>query len=343
MPAAAAAREPEHPEISVSQAVSLSLSNSESLKSAKSDITKNKELQEDADDDLDYIPSPSSGTAETETPWYSLLTADLSLQTSRKSYTTEEEKIALDTYNEYWEILKCQEKLKVAELGAKKAKLELQNAQAGNTVGTVANIDLLSTKSQYQTALTTLELARNNLDDAYVALNSDIGLWPEDRPVLTDTVEYSPAGMIELDNEVARVLADSPTIWSADQAVTLQNYTKNMMFYSGSYTPYVVRQIGVEQAEWDAVSAKEATAQSVREMYYQIMNMEQNYSMLQEQIKLAEENLRVSQVNFEIGMATALDVCTAEKSLADAKSSFFELIINHEYAELVFEKPWAAS
>jgi len=343
MPAVAVAREPAHPEISVAQAVALSLANSESLKNAKSDITKQKELRDDASDDLDFIPSSSSGTAATENPWYSLLTADISLQSVKKAYTTEEEKIALDSYSKYWDILKYQDKLEVAELGAKKALLALQNAQAGNRVGTVADIDLLSATSQRQTAVTTLSLAQNSLDDAYEALNSQIGLWPEDRPVLTDTVKYSLADIDNLDNEVARVLADSPTIWSADQAVILQNYSKNMMFYSGSYTPYKVRQIGVEQAELDAASAKEVASQSVRDMYYQIKNMEQNYSMLQEQIKLAEENLRVSKVNFEIGMTTALNVCTAEKALADAKSSFLELICNHEYAKLVFEKPWAAS
>ncbi|MEN6462819.1 MAG: TolC family protein, partial [Syntrophomonas sp.] len=182
-----------------------------------------------------------------------------------------------------------------------------------------------------------------DLDKAFVAFNQVIGLNSDDRPLLTDTVEYKPLEIKSLDYEVASVLENSPTVWLAEQNVNMQEYLKDMAFYTGSYRPYEIRQKEMEQVQLDVASTKKATEQATRSSYYAIKSLEDSYPGALQNVKVAEENLRITKTKFDIGMATVADVASMEKALADAQYTVFQMTVNHEYMKLAFHKPWAAS
>lgn len=217
----------------------------------------------------------------------------------------------------------------------------MQNARARYRVGTLSKAALVGAEAQYRAAETALASARNDLDDAYTVLNQAIGLGPEDRPVLTDTVTFTPLEVADLDHEVARVLESAPSVWLAQERVTLQKYLEDMMFYTGEYRPYQVRKIEVEQAELEAASTKELFELVTRSLYYGVKSLEDAYAGAQEEVRAAEENLRVTRVKFDVGLATAADVAAAEKDLAEAKRAAFELACQHAYMKLAFARPWA--
>ncbi|MGQ9754995.1 MAG: TolC family protein [Desulfotomaculales bacterium] len=344
---AAGAKEPATPELSLNQAIALALAHSESVKKAEKEIDRTEALRDEAADQLDFTPVMPAGNPMIEAAWAELLAADLTWQRSKKSLTAEQDKVALDTCKKYWDVLQAQEKMKAAEAALASARRQLQNARAGYRAGTLPLARLIGAEAQYRGAEAALARARNDLDDAYTALNQAIGLWPEDRPILTDTVTFAPLEVADLDHEVAKVLESCPQVWLAEQGVRLKQYYQDIMFYKGivygtfSYKPYEARKIEVEQAELDAASTRELFELITRSLFYGVKSLEEAYAGAQEGVRAAEENLRVARVKFDVGMATAADVAAAEKDLADARKAAFELACRHAYMKLAFARPWA--
>ncbi|MBC7093649.1 TolC family protein [Candidatus Bipolaricaulota bacterium] len=338
---AAGAKEPATPELSLLQAISLALAHSESVKKAEKEIERTEEWRNYRGEQLSYVPTSPPGTAAVEVPWSQLLMADLEWRMSKKTFTAEQDRVALDTCKKYWDVLQAQEKLRAAEAALKSAERALRNARVSYRVGVLTLAGLIGAEVQYRGAEAALAGARNDLDKAYVALNQAVGLWPEDRPVLTDTVEFEPLEVADLDYEVTKVLESAPVVWLAQERVTLQKYLEDMMFYTGEYRPYQARKIEVEQAELDAQSTREMFEQATRSLYYSVKSLEEAYAGAKEAVRVAEENLRVARLKLEVGMATAADVAAAEKELADAQAGAFELACQHAYMKLAFAKPWA--
>ncbi|MBE0467278.1 MAG: TolC family protein, partial [Candidatus Desulforudis sp.] len=282
-----------------------------------------------------------------EASWYALLSADLSWQMSKRSKSAEEDQLVLDTVQKYWAVPQAQEKVDVAELRVPQAELALKITRLQVQVGLAPapgmspQQALSSAEAALAKARADLATAQNELDSAYEALNRTIGLWPQDRPVLVDGLEFEPVEVDDLDMHVRRVLDASPSIWLAEEAVTMAEYAQELMWAKGQYTPYEVREIEARQAKLDASSARDAVRQATRDLYYTVRNLENAYTVAGEGVKTAEEALRITRLLFEVGMVTATEVTKQEVALAEAEQARFDLAVQHAYTKLAFQKPWA--
>ncbi|ADI02710.1 TolC family protein [Syntrophothermus lipocalidus] len=337
----AQAKEPATPELSLNRAIELALTQSESVKKAEKEVDRTEEWRNYRSDQLDYTPTEPPGNALVEVAWAQLLSADLSWRMSKKSLTAEQDKVALDTCKKYFDVLATQDKVQSAEAALDSARKQLQVARALYNVGMGTQAALTAAEAQYQAAQATLNAAQNDLDKGYVLLNQLVGLWPEDRPVLTDKVDFKALEITNLDYEVEKVLESCPTVWLAQETVTMKKYLEDMTLYTGEYRPYQARKIEVEQAELDALTTKEMFERITRSLYYGVKNLEESYSGAQEAVRAAQENLKVVKAKYEVGLATSAEVAAAEKSLAEAQYTAYNLACQHAYMKLAFEKPWA--
>lgn len=337
----AQAKEPATPELSLNRAIELALTQSESVKKAEKEVDRTEEWRNYRSDQLDYTPTEPPGNALVEVAWAQLLSADLSWRMSKKSLTAEQDKVALDTCKKYFDVLATQDKVQSAEAALDSARKQLQVARALYNVGMGTQAALTAAEAQYQAAQATLNAAQNDLDKGYVLLNQLVGLWPEDRPVLTDKVDFKALEITNLDYEVEKVLESCPTVWLAQETVTMKKYLEDMTLYTGEYRPYQARKIEVEQAELDALTTKEMFERITRSLYYGVKNLEESYSGAQEAVRAAQENLKVVKAKYEVGLATSAEVAAAEKSLAEAQYNAYNLACQHAYMKLAFEKPWA--
>jgi outer membrane protein TolC len=347
------AKEPATPEITLNAAIEKAIKNSELVKKAEVDIERTEALRDEAADQLDFIPTGGSGyNPQLEATWASMLQADLTWRMSKKNYNARLDGIALDVCQLYWDILKLQEKVEAKKVAVEKARLELQKSRAAYQVGLVGKLDRGASTGGSFTGLQQAEAAmvkaegdlaatQNELDQAYTKFNQLVGLWPEDRPVLVDSLEFHPVEINNLETEVNRALEKSPSVWLAEQGVELQKYVHDLMWATGQYRPYDAREAEKEQAELDAINAREATKLLVRDLYYTLKTLEESYKSAEQGVAVAEEALRVSKLMYEVGMATKADVISAESTLADAKLTLKNLAAAHSYTKLVFQKPWA--
>ncbi|MGI9862810.1 hypothetical protein SDD30_15640 [Moorella naiadis] len=98
-----------------------------------------------------------------------------------------------------------------------------------------------------------------------------------EKPILVDNPKYEPLEITNLNYEVEKVIENSPSIWLAQQKVTLQKWAADMMFFTGQYTPYQARQIAVDQAKLDAANASDLMKMVTRQLYYTTKSLEESY------------------------------------------------------------------
>lgn len=334
-------KEPASPELTLNQAIEIAGQYSKALKKAELEIDRTAEIRSYRYDQLGYVPVDAPVGNPTEIAWARMLSDDLTWRMSAKSASMEEDSLALSVCQKYWDVLKAEDNINTKKAVLRQAEWDLRKARASAQIGLVASLVLSQAQAQAAGAKAEVVTAENSLDVAYAELNNLLGLWPADRPVLVDAVEFVPLKVDNLDASIQRVIETSPSVWLAQERATMQKYLEELMFYTGEYRPYQARKIEVEQAELDAVSAKEAMRLATRSLYYGAMSLEESYRPLADAVGIAEESLRITEIKYELGMVTKADVAAAEAVLAETGQRVQSIVYQHAYTKLTFQKPWA--
>jgi len=330
-------------ELTLNEAISRALAKSEAVRKAELEVDRTKELREEANDELGYTPTFRSGAymPSVEVAWNRLLMANLTWRMSKKSITTKHDEVALKTCKAYWDVQEAEEQVSVNKENLTKANVELRQARASYDVGIINKEALLGAETTLKQAESELSKAQNDLRDNYANFNELIGFRPEERPLLVERAEFYPVKVSNLQSAVQRAIERSPSIWMAENNVKIKEYTQDLTMATGEYRPYQVRKIEVDQAELEAMNAKDQMKLLARGLYYTVKNIEDGISSTEQALALSEEQLRITELKYTVGMVTRSDVLKAEVSVAQAKKGLYDLITQHAYMKLAFEKPWA--
>jgi outer membrane protein TolC len=131
------------PELTLNEALARALTHSAAVSKAEKEIDHTKVWRDYRADQLDFTPLGPPGSAAVEVPWSQLLLADLIWRMSKRSLTTEEDRVALDTCRRYWAVLQAVERERAAIAALAAAFGQRQNTRAGHQVGTLAVAELI--------------------------------------------------------------------------------------------------------------------------------------------------------------------------------------------------------
>lgn len=332
--------------LTLQQAIDMGLENDQGVKSADLEIDRTKEIRDSAAKNIEFFPSLGSGydySTQYQVSWNNLLTADLTWQMSKKEDEVTRDSLALQIVKSYWDVQNAEENLNIQQLIEKQALTYLQNAQVGYQTGAVSHSDVVNAETQWNQAKAAVDAAQKKLDGAYSAFNKLIGISQNERPILSDNPVYDPLVVNDLESEAESIADNSPSVWLAQQQVTIQKWAADMASFTGQYEPYQARKIGENQAELNANNVLELTKQAVRNLYYAIVYVEKSYDAAQEGLKHAQENLDVAKAKYNAGTAIQADVISAEVAVEQAQQQIDSLVRQHAYLKLAFEKPWAVS
>lgn len=333
-PAVASEKEPV--ELSLKEAIFRALYFSKSVEKAELDIEKAEDARSAASGAVlpTYYISYTPGT---ESLIFAAESAEFGYRSSQKSYDLTCDTVVLDVYSRYYAVLKAQEKVAAKEAALKALEKKLAVTQAMVHAGLATRTAIIGLEAQLAGAQAALAGAQSELDQAYVAFNQLVVLKPDERPVLTDTVTFTP---LEADENTCAAWAtgENPTVWIARYAV---EYKQTVQNYDTGDPNTVITDEDARKAELDAESAEEAAALLGRKLYHGVKSLEAAYAAALEGVAAAEENLRVTRVKFEAGLATSSEVVAAEADLTAARQNLFDLAAQHAYMKLAVEKPWA--
>ncbi|AGL03802.1 TolC family protein [Desulfoscipio gibsoniae] len=331
---AALAKEPATPELTLEDVINMAVKNSLVLKSSELAKDQAWEARKDAADDVSLRPSGGGGAVNVaaESSFTKLMQSSTNYLTQSKSLQEAEKNIKLDAYQKYANILIAQESLKYAEIALEKEQMAERLAKISAQVGILSNPELVGAESTAQVSAAALQEAKENLDKAYVELNSLIGLWPEDRPVLQDDINFEKYTVPNINTEASRAETSSEALWKLEQLVSLQKMDLKYFSYgpgSGALNSYNIEKFDIDIAKYNLDDARREVRNAVFTLYKDIQANEEQYNKVDAAIKAKEETLRVARAKYDVGMATAMDIKTVEAELASYQTNLELLKYQH--------------
>lgn len=329
-------------QLTYQQAVDMALSNSKTLKNAVADVDRTYEVRKDVSNEVKIIPLEPGDTGVVGT-FLGSVKADLGWQMSKKTLEITRDTIGYSVKQAYNAVLLAEKKKRVADLAVENYYWQNRLVELKYQNGMVSSIERLQVNSGYSGAQGSQKAAVKSLSDAYQKFNALVGLSSDARPVLTDEPKFAKLGEIDLDKKVSQVTSDSYSVWLADQKINLAKLDLDLYSSRTASEPYSAKQIDVTKAQNSADDSRTSLAKMVRTIYYSLKQLEDTYSSLQAKLAVAEQAFRITQVKFDIGMATKSEVVSAQYDLEQLRQQITETNVSHDNMMMAFEKPWVYS
>ncbi len=340
------AKEPATPQLTLKDAIQKALSNSEDVKAQEYAAEKAEEQRKDALDAVDFIPAPLSASPKGDIAWSSFLKADYNWQIQKKLLEASKNKVTQAVVQAYYDVIYKSESLKNAQAALARDEKALQVARAVYAAGGIPSMgtgqvsipagtraSLLAAEAKAQDSRKAVESAKAELDKAYITFNRLVGLWAEDRPVLTEPLTFAPLKIDSIDAEAERAVESS-------KEIDIKKKLKDIAQVDVDY-PYTIGMSGLIWQELDItepeVNIKEQdiaktvndTRQNLRTLYNDIRSVEEKYAALQDALRAAEEGLRVVKAMYDVGMTTQDKVAEAEATYTDLRTKLVGLTVQH--------------
>ena len=338
-------------QLTLQQALTMAVASSNGLNSQSASVNQasnnvNTTNTENAGT-LTYTPSsvtssvPDSVSSGVEAALNSLTSANLNLSYQQRLLQTSQDSVVYSVYQDYLAIVQDEAALDATQQAFNLADLTQRVTNLEYQVGSDSQNDVSQENESYAAAQTSLSSTQDSLDTAYQQFNQLVGLAPDARPVLTDQPSFTPLVIGSLDAEVSRVLAGSPAVLSAQDTVVSDKTALTIV----SDVPSENMATGdtLNEAENNVATVENSTAQSERTLYQTITALESKQNSLQQAVTTAETNLQMTQVEYNVGLDTKVDLETAQSNLSQAQLALLENTVSHQMDVMEFGTPWAVS
>jgi outer membrane protein TolC len=335
-------------QLTLQQALAMAMASNTTLNSQSAAVDQaNNNLdtaQQQSQATLNYTPSGSAGSPDTVTPTVesalnSITDNSLNLTYQTRELQASQDTVTYDVYQDYLAIVQDEAALAAAQQAFNLEDLTQRVTNLEYQVGYTSQDAVVQENQKYAAAQTSLDTANANLTNAYLQFNQLVGLAPDDRQVLTDQPSFAPLVIGSLDAEVSRVLADSPSILLAQNSVSSDKTALNVVSYIPSENMATADTLN--EAENGLTATENNAAQSERTLYHTITTLESKQNSMQQALTTAETNLQMYQVEYNVGMATKIDLETAQSNLSQAQLALLENTVSQQMDVMAFETPWA--
>lgn len=340
---AAIAATDQQQQLTLKQAIDMAKTDSSTLKVAQDTIDQKGYTRDAKSQAVSFTPTGQT-TSDNEQAFLSLVQADIDLRSAKQSYQASEDSVVYQVYQAYDSILQDQVALNSDQQAFNLADRQLRSTTLNNQFGGASKLQVQQAKESLAAAQSSLTAADKTLTTAYEKFNQLVGLMPGDRPNLIDQPAFAPLEIDSLDAEVNRVLAASPTVLQAQQSVNKAKIALNIYSFSSTdINTYQGTEKGIDIAQQNASSTQDSVAQSLRNLYYSILQLEASHESLQQNLATAELNLKIAQVQYDTGAASAIVLATAQSAYTQAEQALINNTCQHQLQVQAFETPWAST
>lgn len=328
----------EQPELTLEESITMALNHSRTLKNANLAI----DLADESLDDAESAWRPSYATEyvdlspSIETRYANLLSQEYNYDSAVSQRDIQKDAVKAEARSSYYDLLKAIDSLALKKTELEAQQISYKNSQVYYDVGMLSIIGLTQAKLALLQKQADYVAAENALNDSYTDFNYLVGLDINDRPILsTEPVMEN----LEIDNvagQISLTMSNSPSLELVDAALELR---EELIWTSGGTTS---SELAVSQAELNAATTKETVEKSLYSVYHSVKNLEESYMTAKNNLALAQQNLNIAKLKYDLGMNTKADVLAAEYSLLQAQNNLLSITCNHDILKETFYKPWAA-
>ncbi|MGE7274698.1 TolC family protein [Brevibacillus panacihumi] len=250
-----------------------------------------------------------------------------------------ESKIKLGAQQAYYDLLYAQDDYNLKKQSLARAEAQLKVAKAAFEVGTKAKTDVLQAEMGLAGAQAALTTAQNNLEIERMDLNDFLGVdldkkWniivshKQTSPV-TQTLQQAEAEALQKRVEMTQVKEE---LKLAELNVELVEKYSVMATYQGR-----IARNNVETAKLAIEQKEREISKEVAQAYYNLKAAYQAIEFQKKAQEAAAESYRLTNLRFENGLATTLEVIQAEEELSDRENQYQRAIRTYNLAVVNFQ------
>lgn len=246
--------------------------------------------------------------------------------------------IAMQVEQSYYDVLKAERALTLAQENLDRAKDQLKTAQSKLKLGMVAQIDVISAETEVASAEADLSKAQANLALAKMKFNNGLGLALDIPIKLTSQFSYKPMP-IALDKAIQYGLSHRLEIKRAEDAITQRQ--KEIEVYNNDFTPPLVLEksrIGLESAQVDLENVKANIILEIRQNFESLKDAERQVPLQEKSLEKARESLRIAKARYDAGVITAMDLADAQRGVYQAETAYLQAMFDYNVAVAKFYK-----
>ncbi len=311
-------------ELTLEEAVALALERNAQIRQAEADLEEARLVLEETR--ARHLMQPNPVT---------LLQAETGYELARRNLILTRSQVRLSVEQAFYGVLRAENLAEVAREGVALAERQLAVAQDRVAAGAAAPVDAIRAESQLSSARAQLLQVEGAVQLALLAFRQTLGV-DLDTPIrpASQPVEVEPIP-IDLEADLAFALENRVEVLQAlagiEAARTSVELTDN------DYTPGLSHErarVGLRKAELALQQVRDGITLEIRQLYQTLLDAERQVEVLEQAVAAAEESLRITEAMYEAGVATDLELLSAQTAFIQAKTNLVNARFDHREAQV---------
>jgi len=250
-----------------------------------------------------------------------------------------ESRTKLGAQKAFYDLLHAQAEVALRKQSLVRAQTQLKVAQAAFDVGTKAKTDILQAEMGVAGTQAQLAVAENNLEIARMQLNQFLGVDLQKQWVLESENKQLAAPKVSMEDAIAQALQHRVEVVQKEEEFKLAEINVEIIQKYSALSTWQgkVARNDMEKARLAIDQIKRTVSLDVSQAYLNLNAAKLNADFMKKAKEAAAESYRLTNLRFENGLATTLEVIQAEEELSDRENQYQEALHNYNLAVVNFE------
>lgn len=255
------------------------------------------------------------------------------------SVTATEGKIKLGAQQAYYNLIFAQDDLELKKQSLTRAQTQLKVAKAAFDVGTKAKTDVLQAEMGLAGAQAALTSAENSLEVTRMDLNDFIGVDLTKKWKVVSSNKQAAPITLTMEQAQQQALTKRVEMTKVDEELKLAELNVKLIEEYSALSTYQgrVARNNVEKSKLAIEEQKRAISKEVAQAYLNLKSARQAIDFQKKAKDSASESYRLTNLRFENGLATTLEVIQAEEELSDRENQYQKSVLTYNLAQVNFE------
>ncbi|MGG1664623.1 TolC family protein [Brevibacillus sp. NRS-1366] len=264
---------------------------------------------------------------------------ELTKKLNALAVTATEGKIKLGAQNAFYNLIFAQDDYQLKKQSLSRAETQLKVAKAAFDVGTKAKTDVLQAEMGVAGAQAALTSAENSVQIAIMELNDFLGTDLTKKWKVTSSNKQTAPVTMTMEQAQAQALSKRIEMTKVQEELNLAELNVKLIseYSIVSGLPGKIARTNVEKAKATIEEQKRVISKEVAQAYLNLNAAREAIDFQKKAKDSAAESYRLTNLRFENGLATTLEVVQAEEELSSRENQYQKAILSYNLAVVNFE------
>ncbi len=317
LPFSAATAAAESEILTIQDALNMAYKNNPDFAKSGYEVERAEEMRNNAADAVIYgIPAGGIVLPDYQKVINMYEQAEISLHTAKKAQTAEKERISKEVIESYTAAVKSYNDME-------KLNLSIQEMKEQKRIGSLAREVGISSAYEYTKLTSSIEQmeqsyigVKNNYLRNIADLGALLGKSENWQPKLTSKSVLNTYDRNELSTELSRGLSESILVWTKKTLLDIEESKQKWIMPNANST---IQKLDLNIAGVDYQQAQRTARSSIEQLYYGIDALEARISAAEVANNQAQQDLKMAQVKYDLGIIPNFSIIPRSESLTTAK------------------------